>query len=170
MTRQSEFKKKFNPDIGKFERKHLYGEGIIDSVKSFFGKKPTKKVKFTLPPPRPKPVNGTNKNAGNEIVKILSNENKKTQPKQPCKNYTQKQLKNKVHEALTEPGKLRLPPPPCKKLNNEEMFELLGDLPDSKKSTQQTKNDDSKKSTQQINNDRVLQILSGSGRKKLYNY
>ena len=39
MMRQSEFKKKYDPDTGKFSRKHIYGEGIMDTVKSFFGKK-----------------------------------------------------------------------------------------------------------------------------------
>ena len=41
--RQSEFKKKNDPDTGKYLRQHIYGEGIMDSVKSFLGKKPTKK-------------------------------------------------------------------------------------------------------------------------------
>ena len=38
--RQSEFKRKYDPDIGKYIKQHIYGEGIMDSVKSFF-KKPT---------------------------------------------------------------------------------------------------------------------------------
>ena len=50
--RQSEFKKKYDPDIGKYTRKHIYGEGIMDSLKSFLSKKPTrKKVQFAAPPP-----------------------------------------------------------------------------------------------------------------------
>ena len=55
MMRQSEFKKRYDPDIGKFSRKHIYGGGtasrissrglsrtgggVMDTVKSFFGKK-----------------------------------------------------------------------------------------------------------------------------------
>ena len=58
--RQSEFKKRYDHDIGKFSRKHIFGEGnasrtgggVMDSVKSFLGKKPTKKVKFAVPPPQ----------------------------------------------------------------------------------------------------------------------
>ena len=114
MMRQSEFKKKYDPDMGKFSRKHIYGEGIMDSVKSFLGKKPTKKkVKFTIPPPpKPTPASAT-KNAGDKIVKLLSGESStKTQPPRPQR----------------------------------------------------------KKNTQQEINNRVLQILSGSGGKKLYNY
>ena len=41
--RQSEFKKKYDPDTGKYTRQHIYGQGISDRVRSFgskvFGKK-----------------------------------------------------------------------------------------------------------------------------------
>ena len=49
MMRQSEFKRKYDPEIGKYTKQHINGEGIMDSVKSFF-KKPTSKPK---PPPKP---------------------------------------------------------------------------------------------------------------------
>ena len=104
MMRQSEFKKKYDPDTGKFSRNHIYGEGIMDSVKSFLGKKPTKKKVTFAPPPKPTPT--ASKKAGDKIVKMLSGEN-----------------------------------PPSRKTNNRKM------------------------SQQEINN-RVLQIMSGSGRKK----
>ena len=38
MMRQSEFKRKYDPEMGKYTKQHIYGEGIIDSVKSFFKK------------------------------------------------------------------------------------------------------------------------------------
>ena len=73
--RQSEFKKKYDPVTGKYVKQHIFGEGIMDSVKSFLGKKPTKKVRFAVPPPpKPNPVSVT-KNAGDKIVKMLSSEN-----------------------------------------------------------------------------------------------
>ena len=110
--RQSEFKKKYDPDTGKYTRKHIYGEGIMDSVKSFLGKKPTKKkVQFAVPPPKPTPTS-TTKKAGDKIVKMLSGEN-----------------------------------PPSHKTNKRQAHKM----------------------TQQEINNRVLQILSGSGKKKLYN-
>ena len=105
MMRQSEFKKKYDPDTGKFSRKHIYGEGIMDSVKSFLGRKPTRKKVTFAPPPKPTPAS-SNKKAGDKIVKILSGKN-----------------------------------PPSRKTNNRKM-------------------------TQQEINNRVLQIMSGSGRKK----
>ena len=40
--RQSEFKMRFDPELGKFTRQHIYGEGITDVFKSvgkaIFGK------------------------------------------------------------------------------------------------------------------------------------
>ena len=106
MMRQSEFKKKYDPDTGKFSRNHIYGEGIMDTVKSFLGKKRTKKKVTFAPPPKPTPAS-SNKKAGDKIVKMLSGKN-----------------------------------PPSRKTNNQQM------------------------SQQEINN-RVLQIMTGSGRKKL---
>ena len=105
MMRQSEFKKKYDPDTGRYIRKHIYGEGVMDSVKSFISKKPTrKKVTFAPPPPKPSPT--ATKKAGDKIVKMLSGKN-----------------------------------PPSRKTNKRQM------------------------SQQEINN-RVLQIMSGSGKKK----
>ena len=56
MSRQFEFKKKYDPDTGKFTRQHIwngersiFGEGIFDKV---FEKKNKKKVKF-VPATRP---------------------------------------------------------------------------------------------------------------------
>ena len=57
MSRQFEFKKKYDPDTGKFTRQHIwngersiFGEGIFDKV--FEKKKTKKKVKF-VPATRP---------------------------------------------------------------------------------------------------------------------
>ena len=83
MMRQSEFKRKYDPEIGKYTKQHIYGEGIMDSVKSFF-KKPTPKPK---PPPKPpkkvtfEPSSFADKKAGDKIVKILSRENPPTTKK-----------------------------------------------------------------------------------------
>ena len=46
MTRQSELKKKYNPDTGNFTSQHIwsgdlevFGEGMTNKFKSLFGKK-----------------------------------------------------------------------------------------------------------------------------------
>ena len=86
MTRQSEFKKKYDPDTGKFTRQHIwsgersiFGEGITDKVRSLFGKKTKKQVKFAPLPPKPT----ASKKAGDKIVKMLSSTK---QPQQDINN------------------------------------------------------------------------------------
>ena len=83
MKRQSEFKRKYDPEMGKYTKQHIYGEGIMDSVKSFF--KPTRKSsmrKPLAPPPlSPKKVTFADKKAGDKIVKIISHENSPTTKK-----------------------------------------------------------------------------------------
>ena len=95
--RQSEFKKKYDPDTGNFSRKHIYGEGIMDSVKSFLGKKPTKK-KVTFAPP-PKPTSTATKKAGDKIVKMLSNENPTPS------TMSQQEINKKVLQILSGSGR-----------------------------------------------------------------
>ena len=78
--------------MGKYTKQHIYGEGIMDSVKSFF-KKPTPKPK---PPPKPtkkvtfEPSSFADKKAGDKIVKILSAENPPTMKKTSHKKMTEK--------------------------------------------------------------------------------
>ena len=97
MIRQSEFKRKYNPEMGKYEKQHIYGEGIMDTVKSFF-KKPTPKK----PPPKPTVQKKVTfdpstivkeKKAGDKIVKLLSREKPpqttKTKRKMSEKEYNQ---------------------------------------------------------------------------------
>ena len=64
--KQSEFKRRYDPNTGKFTRQHIWnknqeihGEGIIDKFKSVWKK--------TTPPP--KPMTRTKK-SGDKIVKM----------------------------------------------------------------------------------------------------
>ena len=78
----------------------------MDSVKSFLGKK---KVRFAeTPPPKPKPVSGANKNAGDRIVKLLSGEKPSTQPRLPRKKNTQQEINNRVLQILSGSGGKKL--------------------------------------------------------------
>ena len=36
--RQSEFKKRYDPDLGRFTRQHIYGEGVMDVFKNIGAK------------------------------------------------------------------------------------------------------------------------------------
>ena len=100
--RQSEFKKKYDPDKGKFSRKHIYGEGLMDSVKSFIGRKPTKK-KVTFAPP-PKPIPASSKKAGDKIVKMLSGKNPPSR-KTNNRKMTQQEINNNVLKIMSGSGR-----------------------------------------------------------------
>ena len=100
--RQSEFKKKYDPDRGKYLRKHIYGEGIMDTVKSFLGKKPTRKKVTFAPPPKPTPT--ATKKAGDKIVKMLSGE-KPPSRKTNNRQMTQQEINNRVLQIMTGSGK-----------------------------------------------------------------
>ena len=110
MMRQSEFKKKYDPDRGKYTRQHIYGEGnasrtgggVMDTVKSFLGKK---KVQFTVPPPKPTPA-VCKKDAGFKIVKMLSGENppsRKTNKRQAP--MTQQEINSRMLQIMSGSGR-----------------------------------------------------------------
>ena len=80
--RQSEYKKRFDPELGIFTRQHIYGEGITDVFKSFgsklFGqtvKSAAKKgVEKAVTAAATKTGEHVGKKAGDKIVKLLSRE------------------------------------------------------------------------------------------------
>ena len=82
--RQSEFKRKYDPEMGKYVKQHIYGEGIMDSVKSLL--KPTVKKKVTFDPS----TIVKEKKAGDKIVKLLSRENPPPSTK-PTRKMTEKE-------------------------------------------------------------------------------
>ena len=47
MMRQSEFKKKLDPELGRYTRQHICGEGMMDVLKSVGSKIFGKTVKST---------------------------------------------------------------------------------------------------------------------------
>ena len=46
--RQSEFKMKLDPELGRYTRQHIYGEGMMDVFKSFGSKLFGKTVKSAV--------------------------------------------------------------------------------------------------------------------------
>ena len=77
--RKSEFKMRFDPELGRYTRQHIYGEGIMDVFKSFssklFGKtmkKAAKKgVEKALTTAATKTGEHAGKKAGDKIVQML---------------------------------------------------------------------------------------------------
>ena len=80
MTRQSEYKKRFDPELGRYTKKHVYGEGITDVFKSFGSKLFGKTVKSAAKKGAKKAVTAAatktgeyaGKKAGDKIVQMLS--------------------------------------------------------------------------------------------------
>ena len=84
MMRQSEFKKKLDPELGRYTRQHIYGEGMMDVFKSFGSKLFGKTVKSAVKKGAKKAVTAAatktgehvGKKAGDKIVQMLSKSNK----------------------------------------------------------------------------------------------
>ena len=104
MMRQSEFKKKLDPELGRYTRQHIYGEGITDVFKSFgkaiFGKtmkKAAKKgVEKAVTTAATKTGEHVGKKAGDKIVQMLSKGNVVSSRKPPAKKVTFKATPKKI--------------------------------------------------------------------------
>ena len=85
MMRQSEFKMKLDPQLGRYTRQHIYGEGMMDVFKSVGKKIFGKTVKSAVKKGAKKAVTATatktgehvGKKAGDKIVQMLSKSNNK---------------------------------------------------------------------------------------------
>ena len=89
MTRQSEYKKRFDPELGRYTKKHVYGEGITDVLESFgsklFGKTVKSAAKKAVTAAATKTGEYAGKKAGDKIVQLLS---KGSSQKPPSKKVT----------------------------------------------------------------------------------
>ena len=109
MSRQSEFKMKYNPELGKFTKQHIWGskdsihgEGFVDMFKligsKLFGKTMKKAAKKSgekvLTMAATKTGEHAGKKAGDKIVKMLSKENKQPIKNPPVKKDVQIPNKN----------------------------------------------------------------------------
>ena len=121
MMRQSEFKKKLDPELGRYTRQHIYGEGITDVFKSFgkaiFGKtmkKAAKKgIEKAVTTAATKTGEHAGKKAGDKIVQMLSKGNPSRKPTTkkvtfnknveifPSKKLTQKEINQRVNAILS---------------------------------------------------------------------
>ena len=96
MMRQSEFKKKLDPELGRYTRQHIYGEGITDVFKSFGSKLFGKTVKSAAKKGAKKVVTAAatktgeyaGKKAGDKIVQMLSKGRVEPPRNPPAKKVT----------------------------------------------------------------------------------
>ena len=120
MMRQSEFKKKLDPELGRYARQHIYGEGMMDVFKSvgkkIFGKtmkKAAKKgVEKVVTTAATKTGEHAGKKAGDKIVQMLSKGSSQKPPAKkvtfnknveiiPNKKITQQEINQRVNAILS---------------------------------------------------------------------
>ena len=81
--RQSDFKKKYDPEIGRFIRQHIYGEGVMDVFKNIGSKIFGQTLKQAAKTAATKAVTTAatktgehvGKKAGDKIIQMLSKKN-----------------------------------------------------------------------------------------------
>ena len=112
--RKSEFKMKLDPELGRYTRQHIYGEGMMDVFKSFgsklFGKTMKKAAKKgaekALTAAATKTGEHVGKKAGDKIVQMLSKSNKTPNPPAKKRKLTQKEINQRVNSILLSGGKI----------------------------------------------------------------
>ena len=109
--RKSEFKMKLDPELGRYTRQHIYGEGITDIFKSFASKLFGKTVKSTakkgvekaLTTAATKTGDHVGKKAGDKIVQMLSKGNipkKPTSKKVTFNNNVEKITQKEIDQMM----------------------------------------------------------------------
>ena len=78
--RQSEFKKRYDPESGRFTRQHIYGEGVMAVLKNIgskvFSQTLKKAADKAITTTASKTGEHLGKKAGDEIIKMLSKRKK----------------------------------------------------------------------------------------------
>ena len=114
--RQSEFKKRYDVKMGRYVKKHIYGEGVTDVFKTIgrklFGKTMKEAAKTATKKAVQKAATKTGEyageKAGDKIIQLLSKENKKTKTpaattpsKNPQKELTDYEINERVNQLLS---------------------------------------------------------------------
>ena len=99
--KQSEFKKRYDPELGRFTRQHIYGEGVMDVFKNIGAKVFEQTLKTAadkaITTAASKTGEHLGKKAGDKIVSMLSKKVTFDEPKKQRKkagDYIVKMLSN----------------------------------------------------------------------------
>ena len=99
MMRQSEFKMRLDPELGRYTRQHIYGEGMMDVFKSvgkkIFGKTMKKAAKKAA-----KTGEHVGKKAGDKIVQMLSKEKAKPTKKVTFNKNVETMSQQEINQTL----------------------------------------------------------------------
>ena len=74
--RQSEFKTRYDPELGRFTRQHIYGEGVMDVFKNIGAKVLGRTLKKAVTTAATKTGEHVGKKAGDKMIQMLSKSNK----------------------------------------------------------------------------------------------
>ena len=118
MMRQSEFKKKYDPELGRYTKQHIYGEGVMDVFKSFGSKIFGKTIKKTAKTAATKAITTAatktgehvGKKAGDKIIEMLSKSNtpkkvtfdEATIKRNPTKKITRQDINQRLNYILND--------------------------------------------------------------------
>ena len=84
--KQSEFKKRYDPELGRFTRQHIYGEGVMDVFKNIGSKAFNQTLKTAAKTAATKAITTAatktgehvGEKAGDKIIEFLSRKKKNT--------------------------------------------------------------------------------------------
>ena len=87
--RQSEFKKRYDPELGRFTRQHIYGEGVMDVLKNIGSKVFNQTLKKAAKTAATKAITTAatktgehvGEKAGDKIIEFLWRKKKTSKPK-----------------------------------------------------------------------------------------
>ena len=115
--KQSEFKKRYDVKMGRYVKKHIYGEGVTDVFKTIdrkvFGKMVEEAAKTATKKAVQKAATNTGEyageKAGDKIIQLLSKKNKKTPAaaspiENPQKELTDYEINERVNQLLSGAG------------------------------------------------------------------
>ena len=116
MMRQSEFKKRYDTNLGRYTKQHICGEGLMDVFKSFgskiFGKTMKKAAKTAatkaITTVATKTGERVGKKAGDKIIEMLSKTPKKvtfdeaTIKRNPTKKMTREDINERLNYILND--------------------------------------------------------------------
>ena len=112
--KQSEFKKRYDPELGRFTRQHIYGEGVMDVFKNIgakvIGQTLAKAAKTTATKAVTTAATKTGEHggekAGDKIIKFLTRKKRTLPPKQVTfdESITQaKKTGEEIAKTVTKP-------------------------------------------------------------------
>ena len=114
--KQSEFKKRYDVKMGRYVKRHIYGEGVADVFKTIgrklFGKTMKEAVKTATKKAVQKAATKTGEyageKAGDKIIQLLSKKNKNTKTpvaalpiENPQKELTDYEINERVNQLLS---------------------------------------------------------------------